>query len=251
MKINIIGVDCATVPKKVGLAFASMGDCKIKLIKVYVCSQMKSLEEVAESIAKRIDKGIPTLLAIDAPLGWPDNMGELLAGHSAGQPIRKSANKMFRRQTDCFIKKKIRKQPLDVGADRIARTAYAALYLLKELRKITKQKIPLAWSRKLKEKLSAIEVYPAATLKAYSIEDLRYKKPNQEKVRESIISKLKIHIDLQVDLQEHTLLNQNADALDAVVCTLAANDFLLDNSMKPADNNLAKKEGWIWVKNPN
>jgi hypothetical protein len=45
-----------------------------------------------------------------------------------------AANAMFRRTTDLFIQQKLKKTPLDVGADRIARTAYAALAILGTLR---------------------------------------------------------------------------------------------------------------------
>src|SRR5437016_7332440 len=41
---------------------------------------------------------------------------------------------MFRRVTDDVIYERLGKRPLDVGADRIARTAHAALRFLEELR---------------------------------------------------------------------------------------------------------------------
>jgi hypothetical protein len=61
--------------------------------------------------------------AIDAPLGWPKPLAETLIDHRAGLPIETPANAMFRRTTDLFIQRKLKKTPLDVGADRIARTA--------------------------------------------------------------------------------------------------------------------------------
>jgi hypothetical protein len=42
-------------------------------------------------------------------------------------PIETPANAMFRRTRDVFIPQKLKKTPLDVGANRIARSAYAAL----------------------------------------------------------------------------------------------------------------------------
>lgn len=49
-------------------------------------------------------------------------------------------------------------------------------------------------------------------------------------------------IDLMID---------NDDALDAVICVLAAIDFLKQDVIEPdkSQMNLVKKEGWIWVKN--
>ena len=66
--------------------------------------------------------------------------------------------------------------------------------------------------------ISAVEVYPAATLRAHSINAKGYKR------RSNL-----------------------ADALDAVVCLAAGADFLRGLAMPPADLSLAKQEGWIWV----
>ena len=53
----------------------------------------------------------------------------------------------------------------------------------------------------------------------------------------------------QVRLPEDTtLMVDNADALDAGLCVLAAVDFLLGRAMKPQDEEMAEKEGWIWVR---
>ena len=61
-------------------------------------------------------------------------------------PIETPANAMFRRITDVFIQTRLGKRPLDVGADRIARTAYAALAILAILRVELGIPIPLAWT---------------------------------------------------------------------------------------------------------
>ena len=49
------------------------------------------------------------LLALDAPLGWPDALGKVLAKHVAGCVIEEEPNLMFRRMTDRFIESKIGK----------------------------------------------------------------------------------------------------------------------------------------------
>jgi hypothetical protein len=38
------------------------------------------------------------------------------------------------------------------------------------------------------------------------------------------------------------------DAFDAALCCVAAADFLLGNVFEPTDIDLARKEGWIWVR---
>jgi predicted RNase H-like nuclease len=241
MKVTIIGIDCATVSEKVGLACGFMEEPGPRILEVRTGSHS---QKVAELIKPWTESG-PTLLALDAPLGWPDKLGQVLCRHCAGFPVGGCRDEIFRRLTDRTVEEKIGQRPLDVGADRIARTAHAALTLLQELREITGQEIPLAWDPVLKDELSAIEVYPAATLKAHGIQSSGYKRKDQEKARKEIASDLGKHLDLPGD---NSLLLSNADALDAVICVLAAVDFLSGEAIPPTDRQLAEKEGWIWVR---
>jgi predicted RNase H-like nuclease len=247
MKVTLIGVDCATVSSKVGLALASMEDSRPRVLKTTTGHRIKSIDGLASFIASWIPEAGPTLLALDAPLGWPTRLGETLVHHSAGMPLSTEADQLFSRYTDHFVHTKIGKKPLEVGANLIARTAHAALDLLQKLRKLTGQPIPLAWNRHIKEGLSAIEVYPAATLLAHKIIKPRYKKEEQGKKHQDIFNGLAERLVLP----EYTaLLTSNADALDAVVCVLAAADFLSGKTFAPLDKKLAQKEGWIWVCDP-
>jgi predicted RNase H-like nuclease len=241
MKVTIIGIDCATASEKVGLARSLMEEPGPRVVEARTGSRG---QKVAELIKPWTESG-PTLLALDAPLGWPYKLGQVLYHHSAGMPINECPDDIFRRLTDRIVEEKIGQRPLDVGADRIARTAHAALTLLQELREITSQEIPLAWDPVLKDQLSAIEVYPAATLKAHGILSSGYKKKTQEEARKEIVNDLGKLLDLPGD---HSLLLSNADALDAVICVLAAVDFLSGEAIRPADRQLAEKEGWIWVR---
>ncbi len=176
-------------------------------------------------------------------------LSRVLAKHRAGEELRADAHEMFRRATDIFIKQKTGKTPLDVGADRIARTAHAALCLLRDVRSMLNlERIPLAWEWPPAELISAIEVYPAATLKAHQFRSSGYKKPNQTAERKEIIKKLEPIVELPSDLLQK--MDASADVLDAVVCLLAARDFLLGEAMRPIDRNLAEIEGWIWSCDP-
>jgi hypothetical protein len=80
-----------------------------------------------------------------------------LANHRAGAELGVKAHDLFRRATDRFIRQHFGKQSLDVGADRIARTAHSALVLLGILRRRLGEPIPLAWDPNIRE-VSAIEV---------------------------------------------------------------------------------------------
>src|SRR5204862_1418897 len=90
----------------------------------------RALVEKKDQAARRSTSAV---LAIDAPLGWPVALARTLFTHRAGERLSSPANDMFRCTTDSFIQRELSKTPLDVGADRIARTAHAALRFLEDL----------------------------------------------------------------------------------------------------------------------
>ena len=182
MKLNtqLIGVDCAVNRKDVGVAYGtcSNGRCTIERLVV-------AHKDPAGLISKAVRRHSCTLLALDSPLGWPERLGRALSQHEAAVPIKADPNLLFRRETDRFIRQTIGKQPLDVGADRIARTAVASLQLIADVASRIESPVPLAWSPKLDGLISSIEVYPAATLEVHGLSSRGYKgtKPAQRLVR--------------------------------------------------------------------
>mgnify|MGYP005632426763 CR=1 FL=1 len=242
MTTTLIGIDCATQTKNIGIALGFFENGKTQIDKVIIGSRNIS---IVDTIAGWIPISQNTLIAIDAPLGWPKNLGEELQTHEAGKPIHVEPNQLFRRETDHFIKREVGKQPLDVGADRIARTAHAALHLLEEIREKTGQAISLTWEPGISKGVYAIEVYPAATLIAYGINVPGYKQKDGKGARKLLLRQLFDYIDLPTDI---SLMEKNDDALDAAICVLAGADFLRRDVYKPMNLELAKKEGWIWVK---
>lgn len=242
--ITIIGIDCATQPQKTGLAVGLWDGTAVSLHTVTLGSKTTTL---AHTLANWLPADQPTLLAIDAPLGWPADLGEQLITHHAGAPLAVPPNTLFRRETDRHIWQRTGKLPLDVGADRIARTAHAALALLAELRQRTGQPIPLAWQPTNLPPLSAIEVYPAGTAKILFAPERvpSYKGKEGGNGRHAILNKIKQEINLP---PETKLLQQNDDALDAALCVLAGADFLQGRAEPPDNWPQAKKEGWIWTR---
>ena len=240
---TIVGVDCATDPRKVGLALARVHGAKARLLAAECGSDSPSM---AGRIAEWMSGEQAVLLALDAPLGWPLELGSTLAGHSAGEVIDGDPNRLFRRQTDRTVHAALGKLPLDVGADRIARTAVAALRLLDELRSRTGHEIPLAWKPMLVEP-AAIEVYPAGTLVALGLRSSGYKESVQTERRREILEMLSKRIELPL---ERGVLLQNADVLDATLCVVAALDFLSGAVIPPEEPEVARREGWIWVRRP-
>lgn len=209
--MRIIGIDCATDPKNVGLALSEFDGSTHRLLQAHQGSGLNLAVRVSEWV--KCEQ--PALIAFDAPLGWPRDMGAALKQHFAGEPIEIESNLMFRRETDRFVKRTLNKQPLDVGADRIARKALAALKLLNSIRVNSNTSIPLAWNPVLSQ-TSAIEVYPAATLTAHVMPSQGYKQntANQVHVRSQIIDQLAVHMTIK----DRELLLKSSDTLDAAAC---------------------------------
>jgi len=245
-QITIIGIDCSADPAKVGLSMAvEEGADRCVVRSAMACS---SEREVVEKIVSWLAGTAKALIAFDAPLGWPRPMGTALAAHRAGQLLAVAANDLFRRATDRVVKEHLGKQSLDVGADRIARTAHSALRLLANLRRETALAIPLAWEPTYSDRVAAVEVYPAATLITHGIPDTGYKKNEKIEARKAIIGSLERIIQLPAD---RGAMEQSSDPLDAVICVLAGHDFLRGKALhpkEPEEIELARHEGWIWVR---
>jgi len=242
----LIGIDCATEERKQGLALGQVNNGRPVLEEVYEPSKG---ETAVEKLSQWLHRGQPAILAFDAPLGWPEALGKSLGEHSAGEPLEASPDRLFSRVTDQTVHRVIGKKPLEVGANLIARTAHSALKLLGELREKTGWTIPLAWNWSDITETSAIEVYPAATLVARRIEAPPYKKPEFHKERQRLVNSLKRHIEMG-NKKFPKQLKANPHAIDAAICVLAAADFLGGTCIQPENQEVARKDGWIWVRCP-
>ena len=243
----LIGWDCAVDAKKCGVAF---GEVTTRGQEVESVETGLSEKALIGAIVEGITLRGPCLLAIDAPLGWPSALGQALAGHEAGGALPHKSHDLFRRNTDRFFKKTIGKQPLDVGADRIARTALATLQRLVQIREETRQQLPLAWVPGLLQDSACIEVYPAGTLTVYGLPATGYKGKDagHQAARDHLVAELSgiLHMPDVVKAR----MRANDDALDAVICLQAGFDFTQGVVLRPDDQALAEKEGWIWAREP-
>lgn len=243
MNTRITGIDCAVQPTRTGIALACLEDSNCRILDARRCN---ANDRPAAAVSEWHRAGPLSAIALDAPLGWPESLSNTLPNHYAGMSITAEANQLFRRRTDADIYTRLGKQPLDVGANFIARTARAALGLLDELRRLTGESIPLAWDMSVPRTTSAIEVYPAATIRSSSLPIVDYKKSSQSDGRERIVDALPNWFDIS-DVRDAII--ESSDALDAVLCILAAVEFCHGRAVPPAadDDTLAKKEGWIWA----
>ena len=243
MSWTLIGVDCATQEARTGLARAVLNDdgtLELKRVTLGTAG-----ESAAATIAGWIAGQEHFVIALDAPLGWPAGMVSSLTGHRAGDAIGVGAEGMFRRETDRYVHAELGKLPHEVGADRIARTAHAALGLLAAVRAQADRSVPLAWEPGTGS--GVIEVFPPATLLSRGIKATGYKgDSNSARTTRARIWR-RIQSELRSELSEE-LLTEDEDMLDAAVCALAAADFARGHALAPEDRELALREGWIWFR---
>jgi hypothetical protein len=121
------------------------------------------------------------------------------------------------------------------------------LQLLADLRERLGDPIPLAWSKVDLPPISAIEVYPAATLRSRGLPSEGYKGKKGYEAREQLLEVLSHELTIDPDPSE-ILADDNI--FDAVVCALAGIDFVMGRAVPPPDAEIAEKEGWIWFKGP-
>jgi hypothetical protein len=186
------------------------------------------------------------LLAIDAPLGWPRRMGATIAAHRAGEPVAPTKNELFRRVTDDVVRTTLRKQPLEVGADLIARAAMEALAVLDALRRDFAKPLRLAWSPDAARD-AVIEVYPGATLTAHGVARSKYKDPATDGARDPMIAAFEPRL---AGLRDR--IGEPSDVFDACLCVVCALDFLEGRCIvpDPTQREAADVEGWIWFARP-
>ncbi len=245
--ITLVGLDCAVDPRRRGVARARLRDDHAAVDLLARGDRC----DLAALVRAAMDQG-PVLLALDAPLGWPAALGETLAHHRAGAPLAPAAEALFRRRTDRQVAARLGKTPLDVGADRIARTARAALAELDQLRANLgrRRPIPLLWRPDRPPRLSAIEVYPAGLLVAAGCPVRSgYKPAAARPLRARILAHLAGELTFAPGIAGAALAD--ADLLDAALCVRAAADMLQGRARAPRrgeEATLAAREGWIWVR---
>jgi predicted nuclease with RNAse H fold len=243
MKTVLIGIDAATVREKCGYAIGELIDDVLHVKSAGVLKSKHCPDALAAYVMPELVESQRVLLAIDAPLGWPAAAGVSLSAHLAGQVLKCAPDQLFHRATDEFVFKKQGRRPLEVGANLIARTAHAALKLLEDIRQKSGYSIPLVWTLGF-DGMGAIEVYPAASLRAWGVDFKGYRDSRDSRAR--LLKGLDRRIYMPPTLSEIVL--GSVDALDACLCALAACDFLAGAVWEPEDPKVAPKEGWIWFR---
>lgn len=238
---TLVGVDCALDEQRLGLARGVLdADGALRIERVTLGT---AGESAAASVSSWIERSERFVVALDAPLGWPQPLAAGLLRHEAGEQLGAARDVLFRRQTDRDLRKALGRWPPEVGT--IARTGLAALELLAEIRSIASRPVPLAWKQGADS--GAIEVYPAATLLARGLAGGGYKAKTGagRKARAELLQRLAPEMTLDV---AEALLTEDPNQFDALLCVLAAADFARGTCVDPVDRTLAKREGFIWFR---
>lgn len=202
---------------------------------------------VAQWLASIINQtSSPVLIALDAPLGWPQSLSDGLANHQAGGEILTpdGPNRLWRRLTDQDIHARFGKLPLEVGANYIARAAWTALEILRLTRILAEQPISVPLAPQTNG-ITAIETYPAATLRAWLGKSPGKYKSTAPDLRAQLLTTLSPHLQIEPDAT--AAATKSDHVFDAVACVLAGADFQLNRCPEVAPHNqaIARREGWI------
>ncbi|MEG3638033.1 DUF429 domain-containing protein [Magnetococcus sp. PR-3] len=242
----ILGVDCATQWARMSVAVGHWNNTRLTLQQTLTASDLND-----DNWQKLVDQlshlQTPLILAMDAPLGWPFPFMNQLFHHQAGEPLQGSANDLLRRMTDKVVRQHLGKTPLDVAADRIARTAHEALRMIGLIRS-SHPEVAMLWHPAETPKIGLLETYPAAVIRQRGYASQGYKKEDAhaKQTRLQMVKAVAEEIDMPAHL--HTVMSQTDHDLDALLCLLATKDFLQGKALPPPKDHLAqiKKEGWIW-----
>ncbi|WP_165452611.1 DUF429 domain-containing protein [Paenibacillus thalictri] len=246
----IFGVDCATETKNIGFSIYDYSR------KAFVgCRKEASIEETILHYIERFG-GQQILLCFDAPLGWPDDFAPVLYRHMAGDYLGNTPDAFFKRDTDIFCAYLLRKIPLEIASDKIARTAYKTLQIIESIR-TSYPHIQIRWDPAERVQLGFIEVYPAAWLLSELIspnisrdkKTISYKgtKPENKRRRMEIIREMRKKGIRFTGFYKKMIEEEHF--FDACLCCLCGKDFLDQRAIRPfPDLTSVFKEGWIWMK---
>ncbi len=229
-----LGVDLASQPKRTTTCLI-----RWELGSAHVESLSRGATDAdLHALFGRADK-----VGIDAPFGWPAPFTRAVAAYSAETvwPSADVPHLRFRR-TDELAKEKLGRWPLSVSTDLIAVTAMRAVRLLAEAA-ATGEIIDRSGGDRF------VEVYPAAALHVWGFPSRGYKRAKGAEVRARLVGDLAKRTAGWLMLSEADWAGCTAsdDVLDALVAALVARAAAIGRCepIPPADQELAREEGWI------
>jgi predicted nuclease with RNAse H fold len=215
--MRALGIDLASQPKSTGACLVEWRDGRA----------------AAQVVPGPLDDALlagrasgADVVAIDAPLGWPDDFVAAVTAYHRGEPWPAGDLLSLRyRLTDRTVASMTGVRPLSVSSDLIGVCAFRAA--------------------RLRSMFPAVEVYPAGALRVWGLPATGYKGLRGAPVRREIVAGVLRRCPwLTVD--EAALIRRDHD-LDALLSALVAGAVATGRSHPPpADaTDVAAREGWI------
>jgi predicted RNase H-like nuclease len=237
-----LGVDLATEPRKTAACLISWPDDpgqrpQVDLLRTNVTD---------DDILALADGA--TVVAIDAPFGWPRAWAAAVGAHRPGAAFAAEGSpaSLTRRATDAWVAQTLGIYPLSVAANLIGATAIRCARLVRRLGRHVDTGV-----RPQPPFIS--EVYPAAALIRWGLSHRLYKGRQLRASRELLVAEL-VRAGLPVALSEgdrHSVESSD-DALDALICALVARAIALGltDDIPESLRTSGANEGWIRVPSP-
>ena len=210
------------------------------------CLRIGLEDPVLLELFGRPDTG-PDKIGIDAPFGWPDDFVQAIHKHRNSMHWPSvdcvDISRLRLRRTDRAVKRKVDLTPLSVSADKIAMTAMRAARLLAKVHEGGEDVDRSGETHRF------VEVYPAATLKAWGLRFKSYRGegPEKEDKRDRLVCDLAGETGLKLSDEVRSGCRESDDKLDALVAALATRAAATRccEPIPDEDREHAAKEGWI------
>ncbi|MDH6680601.1 hypothetical protein M2284_004830 [Rhodococcus sp. LBL1] len=235
--MRTVGIDLAAEPAKTAVAMVDWGVGSARVVDVRVGATDDDLAEAVVGADK---------CGIDAPFGWPDAFVDFVLAHRGRRPQRElelssraGRLPLVRRRTDRVVHESTGIVPLSVSADLIAHVALRCAGLLARLE--------VAGVDVDRVDGTVVEAYPAAALQQWGLPFRGYKGSANRSNLQALVASFDAQIvGLEFGAFRDTC-DLSDDAFDAVVAAVIARAAALSRTRmpQPADEDVARREGWI------
>ena len=239
--MRILGIDLAAQPRNTGVV--ELVPRAATRWRAEVPPDAPTDEHLVE-LAARAD-----LVGVDAPLGWPIDFVRAVRAHEAREPWPGTANRrsLTHRHTDDVVRDHGRGNPMSASADLLGHVAMRCALLQRDWARRWGAPAPRDGSGRL------VEVYPAASLRAWAMPERGYKGNGADagRVRTRIVDRIAEATRgwLDVSLVRSGCIDSD-HVLDALISALAALMAHVGATFPPTsieDRHCAVLEGWIHV----
>ena len=230
--MRILGIDLASQPARTAACLLDMEDGR-----VFASTLHRGCDDqILDTLAAQADA-----IGIDAPFGWPRAFRDAVGSWTHESWSTTLRDRLRFRETDRFVQRlHPDNRPLSVSTDLISLPGMRAMAFL---RRHGVTDLSGGDGR-------SFEVYPAASLRAWSLPATGYKKtrdPRSTALRREIVAGLNRRFG-PFDPPDKVLTD--ADCLDAWIAAATGHLAASGQTHLPADEparNAARKEGWIHV----